>query len=439
MGLRVLVSAVSTAVSALPIVTSPFEGKICFYSSFCISSDPAGYLPGLSMGPCLMFANKKTKTVWTWVGVVTVFVALALYVAYRFYTYTPDMQSYASFSDLPLNSWVQVDLGGQTMCSDGSPYHIYVRRGSSPDLIIHFSGGGACWDADTCAQPIRLTNVEGYYFPNLWAIQRAVLNGIFAAKNDENPFKDWSVVYIPYCTADFHIGAVTRTYSVSAGKSMTIHFNGRQNATSALDWAYQNLSQPERLLISGDSAGAFAATLWAPVIAQHFPNSHIFQLSDGSTIVSSRWNEIANYTWQADLQNNFGFDPGDDLTGSAYLAYAQQAGSPITYLQINTLYDGTITRFQAKMNNSDDPDYRETWSQDMTKSMQTTAASGLAYDYYITNYGLDQNSGTTPHTSIPYASFYKVSQDGVTLRDWLQRIVIGDENFSVGSEFLPSN
>jgi hypothetical protein len=52
------------------------------------------------------------------------------------------------------NDWYSVPLGGETICGDGSEYYILNRKGSSNNLIIHFSGGGACWDDKTCFAPI---------------------------------------------------------------------------------------------------------------------------------------------------------------------------------------------------------------------------------------------------------------------------------------------
>ena len=40
--------------------------------------------------------------------------------------------------------------GGDTICSDGSPYRFFVHRGDPSKLLIEFEGGGACWSGATC-------------------------------------------------------------------------------------------------------------------------------------------------------------------------------------------------------------------------------------------------------------------------------------------------
>ena len=50
--------------------------------------------------------------------------------------------------------WNAIQPGGETVCSDGSPFEFYVRPGSEQarDEKVHFylEGGGACWSGATC-------------------------------------------------------------------------------------------------------------------------------------------------------------------------------------------------------------------------------------------------------------------------------------------------
>src|SRR5690349_3159236 len=123
---------------------------------------------------------------------------------YLFITRIPAVNAAANIDGLPLNTWTRIDLSDQTQCSDGSDYRIYVFRGASPNLQIHFAGGGMAWDARSASKPITITDFNGFYFPNIWEIARATTDGISNHANPENPFADWSQVYIPYCTGDFH-------------------------------------------------------------------------------------------------------------------------------------------------------------------------------------------------------------------------------------------
>lgn len=341
-------------------------------------------------------------------------------------------------TELPLNTWTRIDLSDQTRCSDGSDYRIYARRGESPNLLIHFAGGGMAWDARSASQPITLTSAGGFYFPNIWEIIRATLGGVFNHDNPQNPFAGWNEVYIPYCTGDFHIGDTSITYTLDNSESLTIHHSGRQNVTEALDWVYSTFHQPTKLVVSGESAGAFGSTFWVPIIAEHYTTSETFHLSDGAFLRAPNWNAIINDVWKAESQLRYGFTPTENLINSAYFHDVSATDSQITYLQINTLYDGVLTYFDSVLNDATaDSNYAETWSQAMRASIAEVAASDLDYNYYLTDYGLDPQTGTTPHTSISSALFYEIEQDDGRLTDWVRRIVIDGERLSVGTDFLP--
>ncbi|MFN8565225.1 MAG: pectin acetylesterase-family hydrolase [Anaerolineae bacterium] len=381
--------------------------------------------------------KRRIKLILAILGGAAVVGVLLLVAGYYLLTRTINVRDYATFADLPLYSWARVDLSDQTQCSDGSDYRIYTRRGESDNLIVHFVGGGACWDSDTCSKPISLPQLNGFYFSYIWDIFRATLDGIFQTSSADNPFHDWTSVYIPYCTADFHTGTTTQTYPLDNGGSVTVAYNGRQNVTEALDWVFATFDDPGTLLISGESAGAFGSTFWAPYIARHYAASDVYHLADGSYLQSDQWATIVDQRWKADFPTNFGYTPVGDLTGDAYLSYSQNPPPNVTFLQVNTLYDGVLTYFEAALNGSDDAAaFREQWSQGMRTSTLASAASDLDYFYFVTDYGMDAETGMTPHTSITARLFNTIEEDGVLMRDWLARIVKGGERFSVGEDLL---
>ena len=123
--------------------------------------------------------RRRLKIILAIVGGVIVVGALILVAGYFLLVRTINLRDYPSFADLPLYAWARLDLSDKTKCSDGSDYHVYVRRGESNNLIVHFAGGGVCWDAETCSQPITITHLTGYYFPYIWEIAHATLDGIF--------------------------------------------------------------------------------------------------------------------------------------------------------------------------------------------------------------------------------------------------------------------
>ena len=48
----------------------------------------------------------------------------------------------------------QVSYLGQTLepiCSRGTPYAYWVKRGTNNKLLMYYQGGGACWSYVTCS------------------------------------------------------------------------------------------------------------------------------------------------------------------------------------------------------------------------------------------------------------------------------------------------
>ena len=99
--------------------------------------------------------------------------------------------------------WETVVPGGDTICSDGSPYRFFIRRGDPAKLLIEFEGGGACWNGTTCDADIYSKAVTSD--PET-ARKSGQLQGIYDRTNPSNPLKDFTHVYIPYCTGDAHMG-----------------------------------------------------------------------------------------------------------------------------------------------------------------------------------------------------------------------------------------
>lgn len=382
-------------------------------------------------------ARRIFTAVFGCMGLLVLFIVGGGFLVYNTITHAQAIQTPTEFQTLAPYVWAKIDLSDQTQCSEGSDYRIYARRGESANLLVHFVGGGAAWDATTSADPITLSDFDGFYFATIWELVRAILDGVFNTSHPDNPFRDWNVVYIPYCTADFHIGNAHPDYVSPSGNPFTLHHNGYQNATEALDWVYKTFpDSPEKLVISGESAGAFGSLFWTPTIAAHYPDSDIYHIGDGSFLKTALWPTIIDDVWQADTES-LGFTPSEDLIGGVYLQYAETTAPNITYLHINTLYDEVLTYFNGYLNQESDlATYPERWSAEMRASMQAIDDSDLPYFYFLTDHNLNPETMTTPHTSISFGLFYEMEEGGVRLSDWIRRIVIDGERFSVGAAFL---
>lgn len=386
----------------------------------------------------LKFIGKLLK--WTAVTIASLLFVGFLYVWFILLAKPGEVSFSGEIKD---REWHTVALGNPTVCSDGSPFSIFARKGSSDNLIIHFSGGGACWDNPTCASPMTLMNLfdseskelTAYYVPRILKVIPAILSGLLD-QEPSNPFKDWNVVYIPYCTGDLHVGNAVNSYSFD-GRKFDVHHNGRNNSLTALQWVFDNFKNPGKILVSGESAGAYASAFWAPVVAQQYENKKIYQLSDGSLITSGRWNEIMDTVWKAETQSRLKFKIGKDIFEDAMLQRQDSLNYRIKHLQSNTIYDGVLTRFSAALNHTSTStnDFIDDWSLKMLSSMKRLDDSGLEYAYFLSDCQYNSKNHTTPHT-LTGIYYNNCSSDQVSYPDWLKKNIIDDVSLSVGDKFL---
>jgi len=379
---------------------------------------------------------------WT---LVTVLSLALISFGYIYFIYFAPPDEVSVMSQVNDNAWHKVSLGGKSLCSDGSEFAIFVKKGKSDNLIIHFSGGGACWDNITCAKPISLLDIfddsrdlKSFYFPSVSRAIPKILTGLNDSENTSNAFRDWNMVFIPYCTGDLHIGNITNTYSWE-GKTFQVHHNGRNNTLAALEWVFSNFKNPDKVLVSGESAGAYATAFWTPYVTNHYPNKKVYQLSDGALLQSNRWNEILDTVWQSESSSFLHFTIGKDIFEDALLSRNDSTRRKIKYLHSNTLYDQVLPRFSAVLNHqpTQSDDFINKWSSDTRKSMKKLDDSNFDYHYFISDCGYDSLKHYTPHT-LTNIQYYSCKVDQLSFADWLKKNVIDDESLSVGRRFLDS-
>jgi hypothetical protein len=267
--------------------------------------------------------------------------------------------------DLPAG-WTKIEPGGDTICSLGTPYAFYVHPGTVNRLALYFEGGGACWNDFTCSDPdtyfdsaVDDTGPEHLY----------LAGGIGDLDNPDNPFKDWYLVFIPYCTADVHWGNSTQTYTIG-GEETTIYHKGFVNVSAVLDWIEANFEKPEKIFVTGRSGGSYGSILGAAYIHALYSDVPLYQLGDsGSGVITDdffqnsfqNWGAVQNFPdWIPALQV-----PLTELTmAKIYIAVADYYASD-RWSQYNTAHDEDQIFYYAAMGGS-----AADWSDLMLASLQ---------------------------------------------------------------------
>jgi len=101
--------------------------------------------------------------------------------------------------------------------------------------------------------------------------------GILDYTNEKNPVRDWTMVFVNYCTGDAHLGSNEVEYiqlgAKSGDKTFSMRHGGAANLEAVLDWVYVNLKRPSNIFVAGVDAGALASPVVAARMARHYPRA----------------------------------------------------------------------------------------------------------------------------------------------------------------------
>lgn len=151
------------------------------------------------------------------------------------------------------------------VCLTGNQFQVNVRRGTTDDVLLYMQGGGACWDYLTCyVLQTATTGANG-----------AVESGALDLDDPRSPFKDWNIVYLPYCDGSVFTGDATVDYN----GQRTFH-HGLRNLTAGVDAIQRAFPNPSRIVVAGSSAGGYGTFAGYGVTRVAFPDTPILIFND---------------------------------------------------------------------------------------------------------------------------------------------------------------
>lgn len=156
------------------------------------------------------------------------------------------------------STWQFQEVEG-AFCANGSKTGIGISKGTSKRLTVFLEGGGACWNEAYCYLAPQASNLDGFDKTKFDARIAKVDKSLLDRTAANNPFKDDSFVYIPYCTGDVHSGDKEQKYSPDNAR-ITKHV-GRKNIEADLKVIQPLFKDVERVELTGSSAGGFGAAL----------------------------------------------------------------------------------------------------------------------------------------------------------------------------------
>jgi hypothetical protein len=349
-----------------------------------------------------------------------------------------------SNNELP-PGWIEIKPGGETKCARGGEFSFFFFQGedhldqtSEENVIVDFMGGGACWNEETCAPGSSI------FWDTVDLLRERIktgLEGLYNHFDPRNPFKKWSHLVIPYCSADIHWGDSVKTYGTGP-KSFTIYHKGAANSKAALKWLkeyYQQKrtkslksltttlnekpNQPDNVLVTGCSAGSYGSIYWTPRVVEDYPGAQVVQLGDSGSGVITRdfvktsfpyWRSEQNAaTWIPELDPK-NVDWSSLSMNDIYKAIGNHY--PETRLsQFNTAYDEVQVFFYELMGGGGEKE----WSQKMNENVQKLSTELDNFNYFT--------GGGTQHCVLPYESFYRMKTQGKAFYQWFYDFVRGEE------------
>jgi hypothetical protein len=321
-------------------------------------------------------------------------------------------------------------------CQDGSAYTFFAKRGSENKLLMYYYGGGACWDAFTCGAALCTQTAD----PTPPALSGS---GFGDFTNPDNPFKDWHVVLIPYCSCDVHWGSNQVDYGVKV-----VEHRGHDNAKLAEKWAREHFVKPTDIFITGSSAGSYGASMHGIHLNEVYPASNINVMGDGGNgVITQEFLELNFPNWGVVLPDVPGIIdvPIEDLSMPDVSIAAAKAYPRTNWSHYTTAFDGGSggqTGFYNVMLNDNNPLAGLVWweascafnAEMHQRALDTVAAAELEngnYRYYIA-------SGSR-HTGFGNPRVYADTTGGVPpLVDWMNAMIADDPAW-VNVEASPFN
>jgi hypothetical protein len=238
----------------------------------------------------------------------------------------------------------QVPYGDRVLepiCSRGTPWVHFVKRGTVNKLLVYYQGGGACWNDLTCGQTLPVFKETTGPDEN----PANFSSGFANYQNPENPFRDWNAIVVPYCTGDVHWGDAVVQHQAGSDDA-TINHKGRVNAAVAEKFAREHFVNPEQVFVTGSSAGSYGAVVNGLFLQEKaYPSTPFAVLGDaGNGVITREFleNDLAKWgieenlpRWIPNLDKPLTELNASDLWTEAALYYPQSR-----FANYTSAYDG---------------------------------------------------------------------------------------------------
>lgn len=306
------------------------------------------------------------------------------------------------------------------LTSTGKQWHGIFKKGKENKTVVYFFGGGVSITEETSKRG------KEFYAVDMTA-QDFVAQGGIGSNADENPFKDWNFIIIPYATGDFHTGTAEYKYTEN-GKEKTIYHQGYKNYSLLMESVLEYVQESNTLLVTGFSAGGFATSLLADDVINYFPKAtNVTVCVDSSLLLYDGWKESATNLWKSPKEISDRLS-GNNIVLDSLTALHEKRGDQVKILFDCSYRDDTLQQYQAYINygkmekNKANGDLFQKDLKDMVNGLQANIPN---VGIYIWDYKADSSTKNTQHTIISSDFLVKLEEEK-SISDWIIDAVSGD-------------
>ncbi len=284
-------------------------------------------------------------------------------------------------------------------------------------------------NAFTAARPHRIGGEgEMFYADDVHFADVVPRVGTYG-RSKKNPFRDWSQLFVPYATGDFHCGTGDFPYTDGSGKPAVLHHHGYTNFQMLLAKIRELVPDPDQILVTGFSAGAFATSLLTDTVVSAFPNCRDITACVDSAMMHYDWQRVARSVWKAPEEIAARLTGSEIVTDSLLALHRNHPDVKIMYCC--SVRDAALTQMEMYLEDGRwIPDRAAgVHFQQMLKEMMELLQKeipNLSTFLFDTPDRNSKDADLTVHCLCGSNAAFTTVVDGVRCADWMKRGVDGE-------------